>query len=157
MNDFERLLSSIERFNVNEILREVWRNPRVQNFIIELNTEGKPTSQLFEKGEDSLGVSLGEYSLSTILGTSQFEGKLSKGQRVDHITLKDLGDFYETFVVIPLLTGFRLEADGDKGGGDNLFDDFGKDIVGLNEENLLILSEFIRPFFIEAAKKRLPL
>jgi len=70
MNDFERLLSSIRKFNVDEILREVWRNPRVQNFIIELNTEGKPTSQLFEKGEDSLGVSLGEYSLSTILGTS---------------------------------------------------------------------------------------
>lgn len=156
MNDFERLLSSIERFNVNEILREVWSNPRVQNFIIDLNTEGKPTSQLFEKGEDSLGISLGEYSLTTILGTSRFEGKLAKGQRIDHITLKDTGDFYETWDIIPFLKGFRMEADGDKGGGDNLFDDFGKDIVGLNEENIIILGEFIRPFFIEVAKKRLP-
>ena len=56
MNDFEGLLSKIRKFNVDSILREVWRNPRVQNFIIDLNTEGKPTSQLFEKGEDSLGV-----------------------------------------------------------------------------------------------------
>ena len=148
MNDFERLLSSIERFNVNEILREVWKNPKVQNFIIDLNTEGKPTSQLFEKGEDSLGVSLGDYSPFTKAI------KAEKGQRLDHITLKDTGDFYETFNVIPFLLGFRLEANPIKEDS-NLFDDFGKDIVGLNEENIIILGEFIRPFFIAVAKKRL--
>ena len=153
MNDFEGLLSKIRKFNVDSILREVWRNPRVQNFIIDLNTEGKPTSQLFEKGEDSLGVSLGDYSPFTKAI------KAEKGQRLDHITLKDTGDFYETFDVIPFLKGFRLEANGDKGGGDNLLDPppdgFGKDIVGLNEENIIILGEFIRPFFIAVAKKRL--
>ena len=154
MNDFERLLSSIEKFNVNQILREVWSNPRVQNFIIDLNTEGKPTSQLFEKGEDSLGITLGQYAASTIQGTASFKGKLEKGQRIDHITLKDTGDFYNTWEIIPFLLGFRMEANPTKEDS-NLFDDFGKDIVGLNEENIIILGEFIRPFFIEVAKKRL--
>ena len=73
--------------------------------------------------------------------------------RVDHITLRDTGEFYESFKVVPLLRGFRIEADPDKGGGDNLFDDFGEDIVGLSEENILILCRFIQPFFTEEAKK----
>jgi len=149
MNDFERLLAKVERFDVNKILREVWKEPAVQNFIIELNTEGQPTSQLFEKGEDSKGLTLGDYSPFTK------QVKVEKGQRIDHITLKDTGDFYETFVVIPFLRGFRLRANPNKGEGDNLFDDFGEDIVGISEENLLILCEFIRPFFMRKAKAAL--
>lgn len=154
MDDFKRLELQIKRFNVDSILRVVWSNPRVKEFIIELNTEGQPTSQLFEKGEDSLGDSLGEYAPSTIEGTASFEGKISKGQRFDHITLKDTGDFYDTWVVIPFLKGFRMKANPVKEDS-NLFDDFGEDIVGLNEENLLILCAFIKPFFIAEAKKRL--
>lgn len=150
MDDFKRLELQIRKFNVNSILRVVWSNPRIQNLIIDLNTEGKPTSQLFEKGEDSKGVSLGVYSPFTQAI------KVEKGQRIDHITLKDTGDFYETWVVIPFLQGFRMKANPIKEDS-NLFDDFGEDIVGLNEENLLILitSEVFRSIFIAEAKKRL--
>jgi len=147
MSDFDVLLQKFRRFNLDRILRAVWANPRVQNFIIELNTEGQPTSQLFQKGEDSTGVSLGEYTPFTKAI------KVEKGQRIDHITLKDTGDFYETFFVTPFINGFSINADGNKGGGDNLFDDFGNEILGLSEENKIILCEFIRPFFITEATK----
>lgn len=151
MNDFEKQLRKVQRFDVNAILFEVWKNPAVQNLIIELNTEGQPTSQLFEKGEDSKGIALGDYSPFTT------QIKVEKGQRIDHITLKDTGDFYETWVVAPFLRGFRIEADPDKGGGDNLFEDFGEDIVGLNEENktILICSNIVREVFFKEAEKRL--
>jgi len=145
MNGFEKLNQKFRKFDVDRILREVWKNSKVQQKIIELNTK----DQLFEKGEDSLGVSLGNYSPFTI------QIKVSKGQRIDHITLNDTGEFYNSFKILPKIKGFDIEANGDKGGGDNLFDDFGQDIVGLNEENLLILCAFIRPFFIAEAKKAL--
>jgi len=150
MNDFDVLLKKVKKFDVNRILREVWRNPRVQNFIIELNTEGQTTSQLFAKGEDIFGVSLGDYSVFTI------QEKVRKNQRFDHITLRDTGAFYETFTVFPLLMGFRLEAKGDKPDGESVFDSFDESrVVGLSESNLIILSVFIQPFFEMEAKKAL--
>jgi hypothetical protein len=147
MDEFEKFAAQVNELDINKILFEVWKNFKVREFIIKLNTEGLPTSQLFNKGEDSLGVSLGDYSPFTK------QIKAEKGQRLDHITLKDTGDFYETFFVTPFLKGFSINADGNKGGGDNLFDDFGQDITGLNEENKIILCEFIRPFFIAEAAK----
>ena len=146
MSDFDRLANTFKAFNVNEILREVWRNPLVQQFIIKLNTEGVPTSQLFNKGEDSLGVSLGQYTPFTKAI------KAEKGQRLDHISLLDTGEFYESFVVRPFLKGFTITAKGQKE-DTNLFEEYGEDILGLNEENKIILCEFIKPFFITEAKK----
>ncbi len=143
MNDFDVLLKRIRKFDVDKILNKVWRNPRVENFIVDLITQ----KQLFEKGEDGKGVSLGEYSPFTI------QIKVEKGQRVDHITLLDKGEFYESVRVFALSKGFRVEADGDKGEGDNLFDDFGQDITLVSEENLIILSDFIQPFFEMEANK----
>ena len=151
MNGFEKLEKKYRKLDVNRILREVWRNPTVQEFIIKLNTE----DQLYDKGEDSLGVELGNYTPISI----QLKLAGSGDKRIDHITLKDTGEFYESFKVFALLNGFRLTADPDKGGGDVLTDPppdgFGDDIIGINEENLLKLCAFIHPFFIMEAKKAL--
>jgi len=54
---------------------------------IDLNTE----EQLFGRGIDSNGNSLGEYAPLTI------QIKKEKGQPYDHVTLKDEGDFYNDF------------------------------------------------------------
>ena len=148
MQDFERLLKNINNLNINDIFFELWSDNRVQNYIIDLNTEGKPTSQLYELGVDSLGNSLGEYSPFTI------PFKVEKGQRFDHITLKDTGDFYESFIVTPLKTGFKIDANPIKD-DDNLFDLFGKDIVGLTEENQERLVAFIEADFNKKLEERL--
>lgn len=148
MKDFERLLNNLNKLDINDIFFSLWKDNKVQNFIIELNTEGKPTSQLYELGVDSKGDSLGEYSPYTI----QF--KVDKGQRFDHVTLKDTGDFYETFNVKPNKKGFEIVANPNKD-DDNLFEVYGKEIVGLTDDNQKILLAFIETDFNKELEKRM--
>lgn len=80
--------------------------------------------QLFEKGEDGQGLSLGDYTPFTI------EIKKSKGQRTDHITLKDTGDFYKSY---KLGIGGLVTANPQKD-DTNLVTEFGADILVLSDE-----------------------
>jgi hypothetical protein len=148
MKDFERLLNNLNKLDINDIFFSLWDDNKVQNFIIELNTEGKPTSQLYELGVDSEGDSIGEYSPYTI----QF--KVDKGQRFDHITLKDTGDFYETFKVNPSKKGFEIVANPNKD-DDNLFEIYGKEIVGLTKDNQKLLLAFVETDFNKELEKRI--
>lgn len=148
MEDVERLLNNLNKLNINDIFYSLWSDNKVQNYIIDLNTEGEQTSQLYNLGIDSEGNSLGEYSPYTI----QF--KVDKGQRFDHITLKDTGDFYETFKVKPNKKGFELVANPNKD-DDNLFEIYGKEIVGLTDENQKLLIAFVEEDFNKEFEKRL--
>lgn len=150
MKDLERLLKNINKLDIDDIFYNLWKNNKVQNYIIDLNTEGEPTSQLYELGQDSLGRELGNYSPYTV------ERKLfgSGDNRVDHITLKDTGEFYESFVVRPNKKGFKITANPNKD-DDNLFQIYGKEIVGLSEDNENLLLAFIEKDFEEELEKRL--
>jgi hypothetical protein len=147
MNGFELFHEKVKKYDVNKILNNVWNNFKVREYIIKLNTEGLPTSQLYNEGIDSLGVKLGEYTPYTV------QIKLSKNQRVDHITLRDTGGFYESFTVKPNSKGFTILANPIMDDGTNLMDRFGKEIEGLTDENIKILTEFIAPFYVVEAKK----
>ena len=148
MKDFDRLLANVQRIDLNDVFLAMWKRNDVQDYIIELNTEGENTSQLFELGIDSEGNRLGDYSGFTK------NIKTSKGQRIDHITLKDTGEFYKSFKVTPNKNGFRISANPNKDDS-NLFDDFGVDIVGLTKENVLKLLDFIEPMFSKEFERRL--
>ena len=148
MKDIDRLLKNIQSINIDSILYEIWGIGMVQDYIIELNTEGEATSQLYMLGEDSDGNKLGQYSNYTKIV------KGSKGQKTDFITLKDTGDFYNTFRVIAKSKGFEIVANPVKD-NDNLFDEFGENIVGLNKKNQELLIEFIMPLFLERLEKRI--
>lgn len=119
---------------ISEIIKE---EHSVRTFILERNRKG----QLFEKGIDALGKSLGEYSNFTI------NQKIDDGLPHDRITLFQDGDFYETFDIIIFKRSFEIIADPVKPDS-NLFDEFGVDIVGLTEESKELLSIFIKPFLI---------
>ena len=148
MNDFEKLYKELQRFDVNQILKNVWNTPQVQQFIVALNTEGKSSSQLYNLGEDSDGVKLTPpYSFNTV------RIKIEKGQRADHVTLKDTGSFYESFEVDGFEFGFEITADTIVDSGLDLEDKYGQKIIGLNEENIQILGEFIAPYFVTEAEK----
>ena len=148
MQDIERLYNNVNKLDINDIFYSLWSDNKVQNYIIDLNTEGETTSQLYNLGIDAEGDSLGEYSPYTI----QF--KVDKGQRFDHITLKDTGDFYETFKVKPNKKGFELTANPNKD-DDNLFEIYGKEIVGLTKDNQKLLIGFIESDFNKELEKRL--
>jgi len=127
----KKILDNALALDENKIINQILSNKEFQRFIIDLNTRG----QLFNKGIDSLSVSLGDYATTTIEGSGSFRGKRDKGQRFDHVTLLDTGEFYRSFKIVLSNDSFEIVANPIKDDS-NLFDDWGKDIVGLTEENL---------------------
>ena len=150
-----RLLDNVINLNENAIINEILSNKDFQQFIIDLNTG----DQLFEEGINALGVSLesigGPYTEATIHGIpGVFKGKLDKGQPIDRITLKDTGDFYKTFKIVLGESSFQIEADGKKD-GDNLFTRWGKDVVGLTDENTQKVIDAIRKRIVPIIRERI--
>jgi|TARA_R110002049_G_C9016969_1_gene551052 hypothetical protein len=134
----------LAKTDVTKTLVKILNKKTVQKFITDLNTK----VQLFDYGEDSRGVELmgvgGGYAPSTI------SIKAKKGQPTNRVTLKDTGEFYKTFdVVVNKDASFRIEADTTKG-GQNLEDRWGEDIVGLQQENVVLVLDRLRDEFYKA-------
>jgi hypothetical protein len=120
----------------------IWFNvvdQEVKDMIIQMNTE----DQLEEQGIDSLGRSLGDYSPYTIIE------KQLKGQRYDHITLKDTGAFYDSWVVTVSRDAITIDADDTSLYDQPLFQVWGEDVLGLTDENMDILRAVIADKYIE--------
>lgn len=132
-------LNNVINLDQDVIIENILRDEEFQRFIIDLNTE----EQLFEKGIDSLGASLGEYTDFTKAV------KRIKGQRLDHITLEDTGEFYKSFAVKVQNGGFLIVADGQKE-DTNLLEEYGKEILGLTDENFQIVIDAIKDKLIPA-------
>jgi len=107
----------------------LFQNAEFRKLIIDLNT----IDQLYNQGVDSRGVSLGDYTAYTK------SLKQQKGERYDHITLKDTGEFYKSFRII--FTGDALQIVANPIKDDtNLFKEFGIDIVGLTEDSMSVVT-----------------
>lgn len=134
------------------LIKTLFEDQSFRKLIIDLNTH----EQLYEKGIDSKGRSLGEYSIATIEGTKNFLGKKQKGQRYDHITLNDTGEFYNSFRVQLNYSdaSIQITANGDKGDA-NLFQQFGVDILGLTEDSMSVLVNAAIPILKRKLKKQL--
>ena len=141
-------LQSVADLKLNEVAFKIASQKEVKDLVIRLNTQGEKTSQLFELGEDSLGGSLGSYSPFTV------EQKKKRGQPTNRITLKDTGELYNSFNVVPYRGGFTIKANPIKE-DNNLYDDFGTDIIGLNETNLQILRDVYKDKVLEEVRKRI--
>jgi hypothetical protein len=147
-----KLINTFLSFDVDSIALEIAKTNAFQTLVIKLNTEGLPTSQLYQLGEDSTGRTLesigGGYSPFTI------EEKKRKGQPTDRVTLKDTGDFYLSFSVIPFKGGFEITANPIKD-DTNLFEEWGKEILGLNQVNLQIIINFYAKTISEKINQKL--
>lgn len=145
-----KLLESFIQLDVDQIAFDIAKTSAFKRLVISLNTEGEPTSQLYELGEDSEGTKLddigGGYTIFTI-----YE-KLKFNQPIDRVTLKDTGDFYASFIIKPYKGGFEIDADTFKD-GDNLETRWGKNIIGLNDENLQIIINFYKDAIMESLEK----
>jgi hypothetical protein len=131
-----QLTDRIAKLDEGLLLRNFVSIPAVQKFILDLNRR----DQLFNKGVDSKNRALGVYTPFTI------NSKQERGVPVPsdfHITLFDTGEFYSTFVIIPGKDFFEIDANPIRE-DTNLFDDFGEDIIGLNDENLQVLIDFFK-------------
>jgi hypothetical protein len=115
--------------------------------IIHLNT----TKQLYERGIDSEGNSLGEYSPTTVF-IKLFER--SPTQVVDRVTLKDTGEFYKSFNLYQdSERNIHIEADTVKDDTD-LVERYGA-ILGLTNESMAILIDTALPIVINKIKNEI--
>jgi len=138
----DELLDFVNRFILfgEQYFKLVFERDEVQDEIIRLVT----IEQLFEQGVDDKGdlIQPEGYSLNTIFGTEQYEGKIEKGQRYDHVTLNDTGAFYDSFTVTVGKGSFTINANGKKEDVD-LIKAYGNDILGLTEESKNALIEYV--------------
>src|SRR5690606_34282670 len=147
--ELRKRLNNFKKLDADVLAWKLTRTARFKELVIYLNTQ----KQLFEKGENSLGEKLsdigGGYSPVTLL-EAQRKGRPKKGQ--DHVDLRDTGEFYDSFAVIPYKGGFEIEADPIKE-ETNLFEEWGVDVVGLNEESKqTIINEYVEHFKEEIKK-----
>lgn len=131
--DFDESINQAINFfeNIDEIILEITQEKETQDFLIEVLQD-----QLFTTGEDGNGLSLGDYSPVTV------QIKRAKNQPTDRITLKDTGEFYESYEIEPFKGGFIIDADGQKSPSDNLFVKYGDDILKPNDETLTEIAEY---------------
>lgn len=144
-----KLTDRVAKLDEGIILNRFVELPSVQKFILDLNR----VDQLFNKGVDSKNRALGVYTPFTI------NSKQERGVPVPsdfHITLFDTGQFYSTFVIIPGKDFFEIDANPIREDA-NLFEDFGEDILGLNDENLQILIDFFKETVVLRVKEQLRL
>jgi len=131
MGDIGKTINKFLKLDFTKEIVKILNSKKVRDKVIFMQQQ-----RLFETGKDSEGASLGSYSPFTVVI------KQSKGQRTDHITLRDTGEFYKSMTFHATETELVFDADAQKD-DDNLFDDFGIDILGLTEKNKENLIELI--------------
>lgn len=131
IKNIDKAIKGLEK----EVLRSLKRH---DNLVVDYITD----VQLFENGEDGQGRRLRSgitgkenYSITTV------EQKKAKGQRFDHFTLKDEGDFYASY---KLTANGLVIADTQKDDQD-LVETFGFDILVLSDKGQdVMIDEFLR-------------
>ncbi len=135
--------------NIDQVIFDINKRQVSKDLIIFYNT----IDQLFVKGENSLGQTLesirGGYSPATITI------KIAKNQPTDHITLKDTGEFYDSWTVVVKINEIEILANPIKPGGTNLFEEWGDEIVGLNEENLEKYRQYLKRVLLSVIRASL--
>lgn len=122
----------------------IWDN---EAYIIDMNAE----EQLYEQGVNNLGVSISDYAPYSPV---TIEIKKAKGQPTNRVTLRDEGDFESSFYLEVDDKQFEIKAADWK--TEDLIKRYGRQILGLTDENIKILIEhYIFPDLLEEAKKQI--
>jgi len=138
--DLKRVANNVRRLDAHRILQKIFDDADMKLDVVSLNI-----GQMFEDGVDSKGVSLGEYSPFTVVL------KEKKGQRTDHITLKDTGEFYDSIDVTSepnqiIITGDTRKPDVDLAV-------VYPDALGLTNENIEAIQGLVLPIFQEEVRR----
>lgn len=122
----------------------IWDNDA---YIIDMNAE----EQLFERGINRLGVEIMDYAPYSPF---TIEIKEAKGQPTNRVTLRDEGDFESSFFLEVGDKQFEIKASDFK--TEDLIKKYGRQILGLTDENIAILTwQYIYPDLMDEAKKQI--
>jgi hypothetical protein len=141
----EKLYGTIERlkgFNdkVAEAIKEALKEN--ETVICELNSQ----DQLFEQGITRDNIKIADYAPYSPY--TEMVKKL-KGAPTSRVTLRDEGDFHYSFYIEFETDGFKIRASDWK--EEDLVKSYGKEILGLTDENFLE----VRDTYITPAIKKL--
>ena len=73
----------------------------------------------------------------------------------DHMTLKDTGQFYDSWEVRVDRSGLDIDADGQVSADTNLFTIYGENILGLTDENMQFFIEMVKENYIKIVMNEL--
>jgi hypothetical protein len=122
----------------------IWEN---EAYIVDMNAE----EQLFEQGINRLGVEISDYAPYSPV---TIEIKEAKGQPTNRVTLMDEGDFESSFFLEVGTKQFEIKASDWK--TEELIKKYGRQILGLTDENIAILIwQYIYPDLMNEAKKQI--
>lgn len=149
MGKIDDLLKRVVKFNDELtsgrlVQKIIWDN---EAYIIDMNAE----EQLFEQGVNRLGVSIMDYAPYSPVTIAIKE---AKGQPTNRVTLRDEGDFQSSFYLEVGDKQFEIKASDFK--TEDLIKKYGRQILGLTDENIAILIwQYIYPDLMDEAKKQI--
>lgn len=129
-----------EELDTGEIAKKIVRDN--DNILIDMNAQ----DQLYAKGVNRLGVRIDEYQPYRPL---TIKVKIEKRQPYDRVTLKDTGEFYDSFYVETAEDRFYIKASDEK--TNLLIKKYGAEIFGLTNDSL---AEFINDYVKDEAYNR---
>lgn len=129
-----------EELDTGEIAKKIVRDNG--NILIDMNAQ----DQLYAKGVNRLGVRIDEYQPYRPL---TIQVKIEKRQPYDRVTLKDTGEFYDSFYVETAEDRFYVKASDEKTNW--LIKKYGAEIFGLTNDSL---AEFINDYVKDEAYNR---
>lgn len=129
-----------EELDTGEIAKKIVRDN--DNILIDMNAH----DQLYAKGVNRLGVRIDEYQPYRPL---TIKVKIEKRQPYDRVTLKDTGEFYDSFYVETAEDRFYIKASDEKTNW--LIKKYGAEIFGLTNDSL---AEFINDYVKDEAYNR---
>lgn len=130
MEALENILTAASTLNYIELFEEAVRQ-------LKPKFEEIQKRQLYERGVDGEGKSLGQYAVSTSAR------KRRKFQPTEHITLFDTGEYYESKELIITDGEFQMSEDPIKNGR-SLYDRFGIFIAGWDEQSIEEIVFYLR-------------
>lgn len=129
-----------EELDTGEMAKKIVRDN--DNILIDMNAQ----DQLYAKGVNRLGVRIDEYQPYRPL---TIQVKIEKRQPYDRVTLKDTGEFYDSFYVETAEDRFYIKASDEKTNW--LIKKYGAEIFGLTNDSL---AEFINDYVNDEAYNR---
>lgn len=129
-----------DELDTGEIAKKIVRDN--DNILIDMNAQ----DQLYAKGVNRLGVRIDEYQPYRPL---TIKVKIEKRQPYDRVTLKDTGEFYDSFYVETAEDRFYIKASDEKTNW--LIKKYGAEIFGLTNDSL---AEFINDYVKDEAYNR---
>lgn len=149
MGKIDDLLKRVVKFNDKLtsgrlVQKIIWDN---EVYIIDMNAE----EQLFEQGINRLGVEISDYAPYSPVTIAIKE---AKGQPTNRVTLRDEGDFESSFYLEVGDKQFEIKASDFK--TEDLIKKYGRQILGLTDENISILIwKYIFPDLMAETKKQI--